>query len=264
MHILSNGVGCVKKEEIEKYKQKMKKHEKLGALKFQKIVFYVEKIKFKSIKKICPNFIKHYDKYCDFFFFLSMKKAKTKEEIKQIERKTKFAKMEIRKEMNQEKNRNYHIDKNRTTEIYKYLEWNKKIHKNSITINMIAIPILITCAAFGIPYLTPLIAVEILSAVVNFECINIQNYNICRYKIIEDKLKKHEEKIKEKNIKDYYEISKVIYNTIEQNEKIPTMKEIIEKINTKEQAKELKEMLIKELSERGYKKEIIKAKGGII
>ena len=49
-----------------KYKQKMRLCKKLGAEKFQKVVFEIEKMKFKILKTICPNFIKYFDKYYDF------------------------------------------------------------------------------------------------------------------------------------------------------------------------------------------------------
>ena len=53
------------KEEKEKYNKKIKLYERLGAEKFQNVVFAVEKIKFKIIKKCFPNFLKFYDKQCD-------------------------------------------------------------------------------------------------------------------------------------------------------------------------------------------------------
>ena len=44
-------------KEKEKYKKKAALCEKLGAKKFQKVVFQVEKMKYKILKKICPNYI---------------------------------------------------------------------------------------------------------------------------------------------------------------------------------------------------------------
>ena len=38
---------------------------KLGATDFQKLVFLVEKIKFKVLKTLVPNYIKYFDKHVD-------------------------------------------------------------------------------------------------------------------------------------------------------------------------------------------------------
>ena len=40
-------------------------YEKLGALKFQKVVFYVEKLKFKIIDKFFPDIDSWFNNYCD-------------------------------------------------------------------------------------------------------------------------------------------------------------------------------------------------------
>lgn len=243
----------MEKEKKEQLKKKMKTHEKLGALKFQKIVFGVERAKFKLLKTISPNFIKYYDKYCDFLKRRAMKKAKTEEEKQEISRNIKFSKMAMRKEFNEEKNRNYHMDKNNPTEIYKYLEWNKDVHKRGIIKNAILIPVIITGMALGAVILTPFLIAELISAGINFECINIQDYNICRYKLMEDRLKKQEESKKKKNIEEFGEAADVIYKTIETKEELPTMTEIIENAN-KEQLDQLRKLLLKEQKERNQEK----------
>ena len=53
------------REEKEMYNKKIKLYERLGAEKFQDLVFVVEKIKFKIIKKFFPNIEKWFDKRCD-------------------------------------------------------------------------------------------------------------------------------------------------------------------------------------------------------
>ena len=47
---------------IKIYKRKKELHEKLGALGFREIVFKLERLKFKVMKKICPNFVVYYEK----------------------------------------------------------------------------------------------------------------------------------------------------------------------------------------------------------
>ena len=48
-----------------------------------------------EIKKLCPNYIKHYDKWCDFREKRVLKKATTDLEKEKIKENTKFLKMEI-------------------------------------------------------------------------------------------------------------------------------------------------------------------------
>lgn len=67
-----------KRQEVEAYKQELKDYEKLGALKFQDVVFKVEKIKFKVLKKVCPNFITYFDKYIDWKKNKKIKSTKRK------------------------------------------------------------------------------------------------------------------------------------------------------------------------------------------
>ena len=156
----------------EKRKKKLKVYEKLGALKFQKVVFKVEELKFKILKKCCPNFIRYFDKYMDWKKKNLLKHAKTEEEIKQIKDEVKIAKMAMRKEWNEEKNRNYHMDPNRPTEIIQFLKWNKDVHKKGLIKDGILIPILIAGVVLQIPGTIFLLAYEVLSAAINFECIN--------------------------------------------------------------------------------------------
>ena len=61
-----------------------------------------------------------------------LRKAKTEEQKKKVIENVKLAKMAMRKELIEEKNRNYHIDNNRPTEIKKYLLWNKQVHKTGL------------------------------------------------------------------------------------------------------------------------------------
>ena len=174
------------REEKEKYNRKIKLYERLGAEKFQKIVFAVEKLKFKIIKKCFPNFIKWFDRRCDKQQKKLLAKAKSESEKNEIKRNIKFQKMAIRKEMNQEKNRNYHMDSNRPTEIYKFLEFNKKIHINGLIKDAILTTISVIAVSCGLAWAIPFLVAGIISAGLNFECINIQNCSICKYKRCEE------------------------------------------------------------------------------
>ena len=244
----------------EEYNKKIKRYELLGAVKFQDVVFKVEKAKFFVIKKLFPNYIHFYDKLCDYQKKKLLKKAKTEEQKKRVIENVKFAKMAMRKELREEKNRNYHMDHNRPTEIKKYLLWNKQVHKTGLIKDGIAIALLIGGSILQIPGAKVLLIAEILSAGINFECINIQNYNLCRLERLEPVLKKKEEKIIKKQIEDYGEASEVIYKTIEKNDDIPTIDDIINNIKTKEQLDQLRSLLMSKQEERNKAKD--KVKGG--
>ena len=242
-------------ERKEKNKQ-LKKYEKLGALKFQKMVFTLEKYKFKILKAICPNFLKHYDKYCDRQRDKALKKAKTEEEIKEINTMYKFIKMEMRKEFYQEKNRNYHIDSNNPTEIVEYLNWNKSVHIKGLRKNAIVSTLSIILIAIGIPIAgIPLLICEIIGAGINFECINIQNYNLCRCEIMKDFLEKRQERNIQRKIEKYGEASEVIYKSIEENQELPSFDQIIGNINNIEQLRQMRELLIESQAKRGLEEE---------
>lgn len=240
----------MEKEERRKLDKKIKLYRSLGAEKFQKVVFGVEKLKFKIIKKLFPNFIKYFDKYINWKRNKKLKKAKTEKERKEIIRKYQFSKMAMRKELNQEKNRNYHIDPNRPTEIYRYLEWNKQVHKNGIIKNSILIPIFIAGIILGFTPAIPLLVLELLSTAINFECINIQNYNMCRFKKSEKALVKKEEKQIESNIETYGEAAEVIHKSLEETEDLPTFDEIINNITDIEQLRQMRELIKKVQEER--------------
>lgn len=226
----------------------------LGAEEFQKIVFIVEQLKFKIIKTICPNFIKYFDKYCDKRRKIELKKATSPEKEQEIIRKYQFAKMAMRKEMNQEQNRNYHIDSKKPTEIYKYLEWNKSVHQKGLIKNMIVLPLSVAGVIAGVPFSLPIMIYELFSTFINFECINIQNYNMCRFKKIQTALKKREEKKEQENIEKYGEAAEVIHKSLTDTQNLPSFEEIIANIKTPEQAKQMREMLLSAQEERSAQK----------
>ena len=239
--------------------KKLKRYERLGAVKFQKVVFKVEEIKFYLLKKLCPNFIAYFDTYCDWKQKRAIKQAKTEEERKEIRQKIKLAKMAMRKEMNQEKNRNYHINPKRPTEIFEYLNWNKQVHKRGLTKDAICILIFLIGTILQIPLAAPLLIYEIINAAVDFECINIQNYNLCRLEHLKPNLQKKEERIIQRSIEEYGSAAEVIHKSIEQSEKLPTFQEILDNIENKEQLEQMKAMFQHAQEERAKEKKL----GGI-
>ena len=244
----------MKKEERDYYNKKIKLYEMLGAEKFQKIVLKVEELKFKIIKKFFPNFIDSYDRYCDTEEEKQLSKATTEEERKKIRKEFKMLKLAMRKEMNQEKNRNYHMDSNRPTEIIKYLEWNKEVHKGGLIKDLIIAAILVVGVVAGFEWVIPILVISLLNAAINFECVNIQNCSICKYKRCERALEKKEMKTTMKNIDEYGEASEVIAKAIEESEKLPKFSEIIDMCDSPEQLEAMRKMLITEQESRNKQK----------
>ena len=89
--------------------RKIETCKKLGAIQFQKIVFIVEKLKFKVLKKLVPNYLKYFDKHVDKQMNKRLAYANSEEERQAIIYKAKIDKMQERREFYQEKNRNYHM-----------------------------------------------------------------------------------------------------------------------------------------------------------
>ena len=227
------------------YKKKIELCEKLGADKFQKVVFKVEELKYKVIKTFFPRYIEWYDKLCDRKKKKELKKAKTKEEQKKIIDHYRMQKMIMRKEFHREQNRNYHMDPNKPTEILHYLNWNKDIHMKGIIKNAIAIPALAITAAFGIwpTVVLPFLALEVGSLFVNFQCVNIQNCNIYRFKQREETMKKLEERRNKRNIEQYSEAGSLVTRTMEKTEEIPSLSQIIDSIQTKEELEQFRRLV---------------------
>lgn len=224
------------------YKKKIRLCEKLGANRFQKVVFKVEELKYKVIKKLFPRYIEWYDKLCDRFKKRDLKKAKTKQERKRVIDHYRNQKMLMRKEYHREQNRNYHMDPNKPTEILQYLNWNKAVHTRGLAKDGLFLGTLAVATILGIsPTVTvPLILTSLGSAFVNFQCVNIQNCNIYRMKQKEESIRRLEERQNTKSIERYSEAAQVISRSMDKTEDIPTMEQVIGNIQTKEELEQLK------------------------
>lgn len=237
-------------DENKDLNKKMEICKKLGAVQFKKIVFIVEKIKFKALKKLVPNYLKYFDKHVDKLTKKRLKEAKTEEEKQIIIYKSKIDKMQERREFYQEENRNYHIRKENPTQIIKYLELNKKIHKNGLVGNAIFGLLTIPGLIFGSKLALIFLVFEIIEAIINFECINLQNYNIYRLTKVKDKIEKKEKAKIERDSVLYKEISEDIHKVVMEKDEIPTIDDILACADTPEKLEQLKQLLAKTKSQR--------------
>lgn len=237
-------------EEKERYRKKIKIYKALGAEKFQDVVFAFERFKFKAIDKLFPNLLTKLEKRVDKNMKKRLEMASSPEEGAQIIEEAKLTILTLRKEFNTRKNINYHMDRNNPTEIIDYLNLNKKIHKNKLIMNGVLSSLAILGIIFQIPGAIFLLVIEGLSGILNFECVNIQNYNLCRIERIKDKLEKRRaRRIKEEEKNS--EACDLIYDSVMQEEKLPSMREIIERAETPDQLEQLKNMLLQEFKSRG-------------
>lgn len=292
-------------EERIDYDKKIELCKKLGADKFQKVVFKAEELKFRFIRRFIPRYIEHMDKLYDWIGkkeLESSRKAKKKskkirEEAKKRlsrttseEKKTKIKKRAnkkllrlqskiipeevikknvqsnkilMRKEYYLSQNRNYHMDLDRPTEMLSYLEYNKRVHMNGLKRNAVFLPIF-TGLSVAFPITTPLVAYELASTFINFQCVNIQNCNIYRFKQKEEKLKKIEETRAKTNIRKYGKVSSIVSRELAKTEdRLPTMDEIIASVgDDKEALAELRQLAISTMSKRNAINAKTRKKGG--
>lgn len=226
--------------------KKLALYEKLGALKFKKVVLKVEELKFKLTKPFYKKIINLNDKLLDKKLNKMLKKENNDENRKMLIRYFNREKLRARIEYNNNENRNYHFNTLNPNETLNYLNINKKIHINGIKSNLLYIAIstvgIIFIKSITIPLIIS-ISLNCISIFINFECINLQNYNITR---IEQKLEKltkiRKHKLSQK-IKLYKNISKSLAPLLERDKKVPSKEDIVECIQTKEETLEL-ELLI--------------------
>lgn len=233
------------RKEID-YEKKIKTCQLLGADKFKNVVLSVERMKYKIIKKLFPNYIKYVDKIIDKRVKNRIKRLKSQHKLtpKQetdILSDGRNQKLLARKEINWEQNRNYHIDINRPTEILGYLNWNKDVHKKGMIANIGLLTGLscVLAAGFNPPVIVPLIFGELAALFINFQCVNLQNINIYRIKKNESRIKRLEQKTNQRNIERYGTGARVIGRCLEKSPAIPTVEEVVDNIQTKEELEQL-------------------------
>ena len=169
------------------------------------------------MKKVFPNYINKINSLYDRKEKKLIKKCKTEEEKKQIKAKYNFLKMLNKRENNYEMNRNYHLFGNRVSELLTYLKYNKRIHVKGMIMDTALIPILVA-ASFTNPIFIPMIAIDLASLYVNFQCVNLQNYNIYKIEKNKEKLLMREQRAIRKTQENYSDGVRIINKMIESPE----------------------------------------------
>ena len=251
----------------DNYQEQLKKYELFGARKFQSLVFKVERLKYKIIKEHFPNYVEKYCKKCNEQCRKELAKAKTAEEKAGIENYWRREKILTRKEVASEQNRNYHLNMKRPTEIIDHLEYNKRVHMKGIYGNIISLFAGAACIIVGTAFLPWLAAIGIASCAlsvfngfINFQCVNLQNYNLCRLRHKLPQLQRIEKMQKAKEEAEYSEALQLIRNREGASKEvayIPDINELVANVQTKEQALQLKKMLLSAKSEHYRNKETI-------
>ena len=166
----------------------------LGAKEFKRLVLGLENQKYKFIKKYFPNYLekakKRIDKKRD-----KLLKYCSDEEGKTVRLYAEVAKQELELSLRKSEAPNYHISENYEDTIA-YLNWNKKIHVRDLKMNAALIALGIVGMLIPIPTVIPIVLLSMgtLSAIMNFECVNLQNYNISRVELKKEALNRLEKR----------------------------------------------------------------------
>ena len=236
-------------ETREELKKKIALCDKLGASKFQPAVLKFEQLKFKVLKDIFPSLPERYEKHCRKNRDKALEKAKTPEEREQILANYRRLIIDWRRELKREQNRNYHMDENKPTEIIEYLKWNKKVHQKGLIKDSVLLGATIAGLALGVApaLLGTALAYELFATFIDFQCINIQNSHIYRYKLTEKAIQRREERRSQALVDNYGESANVYARSIANNVDLPTLQEMIAHVQTKEEAIQLRKMILEHL-----------------
>lgn len=252
--------------------EKLDLYEKLGARKFQKFVFKIERLKYKLLKPYSKQVIKFVDKRVDRKLnkFLKNKKKENKlvfntikkqklEMFKKLSDEDIIAyfnrdKLRIRMEFEACENRNYHLNKLNVKETIMYLNINKKIHEVGILSNVFWSVVTGACMILLGGVFVPIGVISLLyqgiSGVINFECINLQNYNILRLESRMEKLESIRNRKMEKKIKEYGEVAKVVAPLLGKGKDLPKTEDIVNSLNTSEQFEQMRKLLDEAIREK--------------
>ena len=252
-------------EDVEGLRKKIRRCDKLGAKRFRPLVKKAEELKFKLLKDIFPALPEKYENHLKRKRDKELRKAKDEAERRKIIENYHKLLIEWKKEIQREKNRNYHMDENSPTEIINYVEWNKKVHiKGLITDAAVITGAAILIGAkptlaevfmqqapsiydFITTYLTPVafvtVALELISAFINFQCINLQNSHIYRFQIVQDRLQKEEQRKRQQLLGKYGALACVYERCLSNSPELPSIQDLIKNCQTLEELQQLELMI---------------------
>lgn len=220
----------------------------LGAEKFQYVVFGLERLKFHIMHKI-PNIEGKMDYLIDKEYNFLTRIHKDKKE--ELEQKRKFAKMHYRKELYTNENNNYHCNMEYPIEFIRQLEFNKDMHVKALTMNIGALLALLVgnlIFTIALPITVLFTIYQIVSMIINFECINLQNYNLERFNNERTKANFTKKTIRsyQSNYKKFSHASEKIEKLVKNSSTIPTVSDTINCMETQEEREELLAMAQKQ------------------
>ena len=238
----------------ENLKQRMKQCEKLGAKNFQKFVLELEQIKYRFLKKCFPKLPTWYEKKMNQSFQRKAKKCKSQEEREVLEKTYQTQKRMFYKSWNHEKNRNYHLLESSSDEFLQWLQWNKNVHLKSLAFNFVLIPLMIRGAIIGTgvsaAFCFIMLVYELISAGINFSCINLQNYNYCRIMLHKEKIDRLLQKKQQMVMKKYGPVSQKLNLKLEKEHNTMTNQKIVDSLTTIEDLEAMKKLLQEEYAKR--------------
>ena len=155
---------------------------------------------------------------------------KTSDHVKQelIENNYKNELILFRKELKQEKNRNYHFDIDYTKNFKKYLLWNKDVHLKGIIRNLVILALSTGALILGegvISFILKLVLTIInsIGLIINFECVNLQNYHLARFERVETKLEERKKNALLQKTQKYGNAINAINKQIEKSDSLPKL-----------------------------------------
>ena len=212
---------------MKKGLDKEKLAKRLGAKEFQKLVYKVEDIKYSLLKNQLSFLVPIVEK-----IMKSRKNRlinKTSDPAKQelIENNYKNDLILFRKELNQEKNRNYHFDIDYSKNFKNYLLWNKDVHLKGIIKNLVILALssgaLVLSQGLIFNAALVLTIINSIGLVINFECVNLQNYHLARFERVETKLEERKKNALLQKTQKYGNAINAINKQIEKSDSLPKL-----------------------------------------
>lgn len=212
---------------MKKGLDKEKLAKRLGAKEFQKLVYKVEDIKYSLLKNQLSFLVPIVEK------IMKNRKNrlinKTSDPVKQelIENNYKNDLILFRKELNQEKNRNYHFDIDYSKNFKNYLLWNKDVHLKGIIKNLVILALstaaLVLSQGLIFNVALALAIINSIGLVINFECVNLQNYHLARFERVETKLEERKKNALLQKTQKYGNAINAINKQIEKSDSLPKL-----------------------------------------